>query len=98
MLLVVVFKQCIYLDLFFLLFFCFFQNFLYWGGSFFFLTISYQKRMPDRSIEFKLMNLSPAYRKGSGHVQNYKTFQATLNPQCASCNIPEARGLLRLLL
>ena len=54
--------------------------------------------MPDRSIEFKLMNLSPAYRKGSGHVQNYKTFQATLNPQCASCNIPEARGLLRLLL
>ena len=34
--------------------------------------------MPDRSTEFKLMNLSPAYRKGSGHVQNYKRFQATL--------------------
>ena len=33
--LVVVFKQCIYLDLFFLLFFCLFQNSLYWGGSFF---------------------------------------------------------------
>ena len=34
--------------------------------------------MPDRSTEFKLMNLSPAYRQGSGRVQNYKTFQATL--------------------
>lgn len=69
-----------YLDLFFLLFSVYLKiaTFSTEEDPFFFFKRLATKRMPDRSTEFKLMNLSPAYRKGSGHVQNYKTFQAIL--------------------
>jgi len=71
--------QVVYLQWsFFFFYFTVFTKIFSTGGIFFFfLTISYQKRKPDRSIEFELINLSPAYKKGLVHLWNYKAFQAT---------------------